>query len=72
MPTKIRTISAVYAADMPEEVIDYCLDHHIETHYQNDIVYIENDDNPFAKWLRENGFVFPPDSDGVEIGIFAT
>ncbi|MFA5026044.1 MAG: hypothetical protein WC503_06065 [Candidatus Shapirobacteria bacterium] len=67
----IRTIIAVDAVDLPDEVIDYCIEElDISTHYQNDIARIENDGNPFAKWLISNGYVFTKDY--CSVGIFAT
>jgi len=69
---KIRTIPVVDAADMPTEVLEYCIERGINIHGQHDIARIENDDNPFARWLKENGFMFPPGKDYAYIGIFAT
>lgn len=44
----------VDVSNMPSEVVEYCVKNEIQTHYQNDVVYID-DDNVFAKWLREIG-----------------
>lgn len=67
---KIETISCVEASDMPDLVLDYCVDHEIVTNYQNDIAIVRDDDNPFANWLRKNGYVFKSDYD--YIGVIAT
>ena len=67
----ITLIASVKAAGMPNDVLDYCLEQDISTHYQNDIAYINNDGNPFATWLRTQGYEFDS-KDGEWIGIFAT
>ena len=70
---KIEMIPCVEASDMPREVLEYCIDHEISTHYQNDIAQVENSDNPFANWLRENGYEFEENSWGFNsVGVFAT
>ena len=61
----------VDSASMPDDVMDFCLDNEISTHYQNDIVFILNNDNTFANWLREMGYVFS-DDEGDWIGIMST
>lgn len=72
----LRKITVVNAAEMPKEVIDYCIDElDTSTHYQNDIVFVENNGNPFAKWLYEGGHDFIDgftEREGDWIGIFAT
>ena len=67
----IKTIAMVDAAGMPADVIDYCLDHEIQTHYQNDIAFIADDDNPFATWLRSLGYKFR-NKDGDWVAIMST
>ena len=54
----LNSIVCVNALEMPVEVEDYCLDREISTHYQNEVIMIENDNNIFAKWLRINGYKF--------------
>jgi hypothetical protein len=56
---------------MPEEVLMYCIDNEISTHYQNDITVVQDDDSPFAVWLRESGHKFSGKY-GDYIGIIAT
>lgn len=72
----INYIPVVDAGDMPEDVIDYCVDQEWSTHYQNDIVQLYDDGNPFAEWLKANGYVFKSKKDDHnnfdEIGILAT
>jgi hypothetical protein len=72
--TKIKQIACVDATDFPEEVLDYCSDHEISTHYSNDIVFLEDDGNPLANWLKEQGYEFKDTSKfgGDYIGIIAT
>ena len=66
----ITMIPAGDASDMPEEVIEYCVGMEISTHYQNDIMWVDDDGNPMAEWLKENGLKFTDDH--IHIGIFAT
>lgn len=70
-PIDFSTILAIDAGEMPEDVENYCIDREINIHYQNDLTFIENNDNPFANWLREAGYKFQ-NEDGDWIGIFAT
>ena len=69
--SEIEMTPTVHATQMPKDVEDWCVDHDISTHYQNDITYIENDGNPFANWLKDMGYVFGDDGGGW-IGIFAS
>lgn len=64
----------VDATDMPDEVLDYCVDNDWSTHYQNDIVQLYDDGNPFAEWLKTNGYVFKKHRHQTwdEVGIFAS
>jgi len=69
----IQTIPVVEAKDMPSDVIDYCVDQEWSTHSQNDIVQLYDDGNPFAEWLKANGYVFIKQNWGFnEVGILAT
>lgn len=74
----LQTITVVDARDIPMEAADYLVDREISLHYQNDIVQVEDDGNPFAEWLKENGYVFKyhnyknSNVDFDEIGILAT
>ncbi len=74
MPIKIEMIPCVDAADFPEGVEDYCIEHEFSTHYQNDIVQVEDDGNVFAEWLKEQGvdFTKAQDEGWIAVGIFAT
>ena len=67
----MKTIIMVNASDMPSDVMDYCLDNEFQTHYQNDIVFIKDDDNPFANWLIDLGYAFTGKG-GNWIGIMST
>jgi hypothetical protein len=64
-------ITCVEAKDFPKEVLDYCIENEIQTHYQNDVVLVENDGNPFAKWLRGQGYKFQK-MDGDYVAILST
>lgn len=47
------------ASDMPEDVLDYCAEREISTHYDSAVVCINaTDDNVLVKWFKENGLVF--------------
>ena len=59
-----KMIPCVDAGDMPEDVLDYCVDNDIQTHYQNDVAQIcaREDDflpdgrkTPLGKWLISIG-----------------
>lgn len=68
---EIKYIPVVYAGDMPQEVLDYCVQNDINTHYQNDITFVKRDDNPFANWLKANGYEFNG-KNGDFVGILST
>jgi len=65
------TILAINASEMPDDVENYCIVREISTHCDNDLTFIENNDNPFANWLRRSGYKFQ-NEEGDWIGIFAT
>lgn len=67
----IKYIPLINATDMPTEVEEYCVKHDINTHYQNDITFVENNGNPFAEWLKNSGYVFKG-KDGDFVGILST
>jgi hypothetical protein len=69
---KMREITCVDATDFPDEVLDYCDQHDISTHYQNDVIVVEDDGNPFAKWLKDQGYEFKNSDFGDYIAILAT
>lgn len=66
----IEYIPYVDACNFPPEVDDYCCHNEINTHYQNEVVHIPNDDNPFALWLKEQGVEIK--STGITVAIMAT
>ena len=51
----ICTVACVEAMDFSNEVEEWFLDQDISTHYQNDVVQVEDDGNVFVKWLEQNG-----------------
>jgi hypothetical protein len=71
MTKKYEKIIAVNACDFPNEVIDYCVDNEINTHYDNDLVNIDDDGNPLAEWLKEIGVDFKG-KDSISVGIWST
>jgi hypothetical protein len=69
---EFKTIPTFDCVGIPSEVDDYIMDNHgISTHHQNDIIFIENDGNPLAEWLKKNGHVFK-EKDGDWLGMWAT
>jgi len=50
-----KMIPCVEAADMPNEVMDWCEEHEVSTHYADSMTTVEDDGNPMAKWLKEMG-----------------
>jgi len=66
----IKMIPLVNAAKFPEDVLDYCARHEIQTHCQNDVTFVENDGNPFAAWLRKEDIIFG--KEGAWIAILST
>ena len=70
---KIKMIASVEAMDMPHDVEEQCMENDWPLHCDNGIADVENNDNPFANWLRSMGYEFqckPDDSDW--IGIFGS
>lgn len=68
-----KRILFVEAYDMPDDVLDYCIEREIITHYQNDVALIQNDGNPFAEWIkREYGYEFSDAKYGDYIAISST
>lgn len=74
----LQTITVVDVRDIPRMAEDYLVDREVSLHSQNGIVQVEDDGNPFAEWLKENGYVFKyhnyknSNIDFDEIGILAT
>lgn len=68
-------IPSVDARDLPSEILDWCIDKDISTHYQNDIIQIwkdEEDDNIFVEWF-ESKYDYKFDRTKVTgVAIFAT
>ncbi len=58
MDAKVKMIPMIDACDMPSDVEDYCVEREIQTHYQNDVAFVKDDGNVFAKWLKELGVEF--------------
>ena len=55
---KIKMIPMVEARDMPEDILDFCVEQEYQTHYQNEVVCTSDKDNLLIKWLEQNGHVF--------------
>ncbi len=72
---KISMIPCIDVTDMPQNVRDYFGDEGINTHYQNDVLSIDDDGNVFAEWLKAQGYVFSDnweECNGDYIAIIAT
>ena len=67
----VKMIPMIDACDLPGDVEDYCVENEIQTHYQNDVAFVEDDGNVFAEWLKEIGIEFLGASD-IQVAIQAT
>ena len=67
----MQKILMVHASDFSNDVNDWCDEYEVSTHYQNDVIYVHNDDDVFATWLRINGYTFE-NKEGDYIAIIAT
>jgi len=61
----LKSAVVVDARYMPDDVLDYCGDNDITTHCDNALVWIEDDGNPLAEWLKKNGYEFQAGKDGI-------
>ena len=68
---RVKMIPMIDACDLPSDVEDYCVTNEIQTHYQNDVAFIDNDGNVFAEWLKEIGVEFP-DEGYLQVAIQST
>jgi len=67
---KITMIPCVDAGDFPKEVEDWCDDHDIPTHCATELHCVDDDGNPLAEYLKENGYEFKSGTDW--IGVWGT
>jgi len=69
---RMEEITLVYAVDMPQDVMDWFQENtDYPLHYQNEIISVgAKSYDPFATWLRKNGYKFKKERD--LIGIIAT
>ena len=52
---KPEMILSVEASDLPDEILDWCLDNDYSTHNQNDVIHIwkdDEDDDIFVEWFE--------------------
>lgn len=63
---EISMIACIAASAMPDDVQEYCEDKGIYTHCADNIVFVSDDDNPFANWLRANGYTFKNENENVD------
>lgn len=48
---------------IPDDVIEWCLDHDYTLHDSNDIMEVDlEEDNPMLAWLTQEGYEFPPEA----------
>jgi len=64
-------ITCVCATEMSDKVLDYCLDNEISTHCTDSLAQIENSNNVFAKWLKENGYKFKSKYNSGDVDLIA-
>ena len=71
--TIIKHIQAIDAGDIPDELVDKCLDIDDEfpLHYSNGIVRMYDDGNPVSEWLKSVGFIFE-DKNGTPLAVWGT
>ncbi len=64
-------IPAVEAGDFPPEVEAWFDKHDYSTHYQNEVVWVDDDGNTFATWLKSIGVEFGG-KDHIHVAVYAT
>lgn len=69
---EITMVQCVDAGDMPVDVIDYCCDRDISTHYASELHQIEDDGSVLAEWLKSIGFQFDESNDFTWLGVWGT
>lgn len=58
----MKMIPLLYAAKLPGELLEYCMDQEWSTHYDSDVVQVDlKDENPMATFLKEQGYEFSPE-----------
>ncbi len=55
-------VPMLQADQLPDDVVDWCLDHEYNLHDVDDIAIIFLDGNPMFNWLTEQGYEFPLDA----------
>jgi hypothetical protein len=57
---KLEKIFAIRAEEIPNQLYDACLEINDEfpLHYDYGIVRVVDNGNPFAEWLKKQGFAF--------------
>lgn len=70
----LDTIIRVNARDMPSDVVDWCCENEYSIHGDNSVAQVPNNNNPFADWLRREGYIFSNTDEGGfdHIAIIAT
>ena len=58
----MKMIPLLSIEDLPEEVVDYCIDMCLPVH-DNQAFSVYNDGNIFAKWIEDQGYKFTKDWD---------
>lgn len=74
MMTPISSIQAINASDIPDELVDVCLEINPEfpLHYSTGLVSLWDDGNAFSEWLKSQGFKFPKGEDWTWLGVWGT
>ena len=58
MKIEIEMIPMIEARDMPEDILDFCIEKEYSTHYQNEVVCTSDKENLLIKYLEQNGHIF--------------
>ena len=55
----LEMIPLIDCCGLPDDANEWCIEREISTHYQNDVVSLEDNGNPLAEWLKKDkGFIF--------------
>lgn len=58
---KLRLIPFLCADQLPDDLLEYCLDREWPTHYSSGVVEVDLDsENPMSIWLKSQGYEFSP------------
>ncbi len=68
---KVQMVPCVDACGMPPEVLDWCMDNDISTHYASELHQVEAD-SPLIDWMKSLGHEFDPDEKDYWVGVWGS